>query len=153
MGSGRYLCVTQSRRMAGSNPGKDSAEAYRTRVQAIADYQNAVPIPKWPLYVIGIGSASFSGATTLALVAGLYVLGVDNAIYVLWLVGGGLVLLGIAVLLIAEVRRSSHYADALSLFNEWAEGADEPHMKDPTAEERAEARRRRREQRQQAACR
>ena len=49
----------------GGRPEVGTSNSYRTMVQTIADHQNAVPIPKWPPYVIGVGASTIGAGSTL----------------------------------------------------------------------------------------
>ncbi len=105
----------------------DIAAAYRTMVQTIADHQNAVPSPKWPPYVIGVGASLFgTGSTLLYLSKAAQPTDFVGPI-VLYLAGALLIVWGLRALRSADELRRRAYFMGRMLFNVWASGVSQPH--------------------------
>lgn len=104
------------------------AEAYRLRVQALADYMNAYPLSEWPRFALAVGASLFAAGSTVAVITSL-------AQWFDWL--GAFVLYGVALALVAgslwvlranQRMRETKYAEARQLFWQWANRAQEPYI-------------------------
>jgi hypothetical protein len=108
-------------------PGeKYRAEAYRLRTQAIADYQNAVPVPGWASYMIGLGTASFGGGSAVLVTTQLAHLVDWVAVGSFWTIGGLLIVAGLLALRTSDAHRREKYDQGLQLFEVWARSIGEP---------------------------
>lgn len=113
--------------LTGGEADTGVATAYRTMVQTIADHQNAVPSPKWPPYVIGVGASLFGTGSTLLYLSNARTFSEFVGPIVLYLSGAFLIGWGLWSLRAADELRRRAYFTGRMLFNQWAAGANQPH--------------------------
>ncbi len=104
------------------------AEAYRKRVQTLADYMNAYPVADWPRFALAIGASLLTAGSAIAATTSLANEADKLAASVLWL---GAAVIGAVSLLVLRANqqvREKRYYEARQLFWQWANRVQEPYI-------------------------